>query len=188
MLPQTPRARPSLCARRCAGRAIAWLALVAGCRRAAGAAAELRGALDAAYPRGWRFATLPEYARSEMRAGDDPGWIRGDFDGDGQADYAAQVVAPRRAQSGGGRDSAQIVVALLRRGATFEPHELSVGGGPNAGVFLTSIPRGEVVQDFEQRDAPITLRADAVHQIFAGQASVAYVYDRGRWIEVFTSD
>ena len=148
--------------------------------------AELRSALDAAYPEGWRFATIDEYWRPELQTGQREDWIGGDFDGDGRSDYAAQLVVHRMGHPGG-TDSAQLIVALLRRRNEFERHVINVGGGPNGAVYLARIPRGERVHDYEGRNGE-TLERDAVHQIFAGQASVAYVYDDGRWREILTGD
>jgi hypothetical protein len=146
---------------------------------------ELRTALDAAYPEGWRFATLDEYARSELKAGERADWIGGDFDGDGRSDYAAQVVI-RRMGHPGGSDSAQQIVVLLRRRNRFERHVVGVGGGPSSATYLGLIPRGEMLRDHDGR--PETMERDAVHQVFAGQAAVAHVYDDGHWREILTGD
>ena len=148
--------------------------------------AELRAALDTAYPEGWRFATIDEYWRPELQAGQREDWIGGDFDGDGRSDYVAQLVVHRMGHPGG-TDRAQLIVALLRRRNRFERHVINVGGGPNGAVYLSRIPRGETVHDRAGRGDE-TLERDAVHQIFAGQASVAYVYDDGRWREFLTGD
>jgi hypothetical protein len=171
--------------RRCAALALVGALLACGADPG-NSVAELRTALDAAYPEGWRFATLDDYWRSEPKAGERADWIGGDFDGDGRSDYAAQLVVHRLGHPGG-TDSAQLVVALLRRRNRFERHVISVGGGPNTGVYLGRLARGETVHDYEGHSGE-TLTRDAVHQIFAGQASVAYVYDDGRWREIITAD
>jgi hypothetical protein len=163
------------------------VALLHGCVADPGnSLVELRTALDAAYPEGWRFATLDSYARSELREGERADWIGGDFDGDGRSDYAAQIVV-RRMGHLGGSDSAQLVAVLLRRRNRFERHVVGVGGGPSTAVYLGRIPRGETVRDAEGR-SETTLKGDAVHQIFAGQASVAHVYEDGHWREILTGD
>ena len=173
-------------ARRC-GPALALFGALLACAEDPGnSEAELRAALDAAYPEGWRFAAIDEYWRPELQAGQREDWIGGDFDGDGRSDYAAQVILHRLGHPGG-KDSAQQIVVLLRRRNRFERHVLGVGGGPNTGIYLGRVPRGETVHDFEGR-SEITLESDAVQQIFAGQASVAYVYDDGRWREIITGD
>ena len=179
-----PRRRPSR-----VRRAVAWVGLwsVGACRPGpATPEAELRAELDETYPRGWRYATLGAYGRSELQPGERPTWVGGDFDGDGRPDYAVQVVVFKPGHTLA-VDSAQLVVALLRRANGFERHVLSVGGGPQDGIYLARLPRGEVISDFEGRTT-VTLRADAIHQVFAGQASIAYVYDQGRWVEIATGD
>ena len=169
------------------GRCLALLGALLACAADPGnSPGELRGALDTHFAEGWRFATLDDYARSEVKPGERADWLGGDFDGDGRSDYAAQVVVHRMGHTSGS-DSAQLVVVLLRRRNRFERHVLGAGGGPNTGVYLGRIARGEMVHDYEGRDG-VTLESDAVHQIFAGQASVAYVCDEGKWREILTGD
>ena len=148
--------------------------------------AELSAALDAAYPDGWRFASLDPDARSELEPGESAEWIGGDFDGDGRSDYAAQLVIWKLGHTTT-VDSAQMIVALLRRREGFHRDVVSVGGGPSFDVYLAKIPRGERVADFEGRSA-VTLERDAVQQIFAGKASVAHLYEDGHWREILTGD
>jgi len=147
---------------------------------------ELQTVLDRFYPDGWRFATLDTYPRSELQPGQSPEWIGGDFDGDGYSDYAAQLVIHKLGHTAS-VDSAQLIVVLLRKRDGFQRHVVSVGGGPNTGVYLAKMPRGEMVKDYEGNVAD-TLESDAVHQIFAGQAAVAHVYDDGHWREILTGD
>ena len=137
-------------------------------------------------PRSWRFASLDPYARSELKAGDSPEWIGGDFDGDGRSDYAAQVVIWKLGHTST-MDSAQMVVALMRRRDGFRREVVSVGGGPSFGVYLAKVPRGERLESFDGSSS-VTLEHDAVQQIFAGQASVAHVYEDGHWREIITGD
>jgi hypothetical protein len=148
--------------------------------------AELRAALDAAYPEGWRFASLDPDARAALEPGESAEWIGGDFDGDGRSDYAAQLVIWKLGHTTT-MDSAQLIVALLRRRDGFHRDVVSVGGGPSFEVYLARIPRGARVADFEGGSA-VTLESDAVHQIFAGKASVAHVYEDGHWREILTGD
>jgi hypothetical protein len=121
-----------------------------------------------------------------MREGDSPAWIRGDFDGDGQSDFATQVVAFKLEHTFA-VDSAQVLLAFLKRQGGLERHVLSTGGGPHEGIYLSRIEAGDSVQDFE--GGPwVMLSSDAVYQIFANEASVAYLYEPGRWIEIALSD
>ena len=168
--------------------AVASLALLAACGGPdpGNSRTELRAALDTAYPEGWRFASLDPDARAELKPGESPEWIGGDFDGDGRSDYAAQLVIWKLGHTTT-VDSAQLIVALLRRRDGFHRDVVSVGGGPSFDVYLARIPRGERVADFEGRSA-VTLESDAVHQIFAGKASVAHVYADGHWREILTGD
>lgn len=162
-------------------------AFLSGCySQPSGPDAELREALEAAYPGGWRYATLRADLHSEMRAGDSPAYIQGDFNGDRRPDYATQVVAfaPGHTLA---VDSAQVLLAFLRQEDGFARHVLNTGGGPHEGIYLSRIEAGDSIQDFE--GGPIlVLHADAVSQTFANEASLAFVYERGRWKEIALSD
>ena len=168
--------------------AIAFLLLLAACAGddPGNSRTELQAALDQAYPEGWRFAALDSYGMKELKPGERADWIGGDFDGDGRSDYAAQIVV-RRMGHPGGVDSAQLIVALLRRRSGFERQVVNVGGGPSSAVYLARIAQGDTVRDYEGNTA-VALERDAVHQIFAGQASVAHMFEDGHWREILTSD
>lgn len=168
--------------------ALASLALIVACAAPdpGTSRVELSAALDAAYPEGWRFASLDADARSELKAGESPEWIGGDFDGDGRSDYAAQLVIWKLGHTTT-MDSAQLVVVLIRQRDGFRREVVSVGGGPSSGVYLSKMPRGTRVESFDLSSG-VTLERDAVQQIFAGQASVAHVYEDGHWREIITGD
>lgn len=161
--------------------------LVAGCApQAPDDDAELRRALDVAYPDGWRYATLRTDLISEMGPGDSPAWIRGDFDGDQDLDFAAQVVTYRPGHTLA-VDSAQVLLAFLRGGGGLVRHVIDVGGGPHEGIFLNRLSAGDTIQSYDGGPM-VVLPWDAVHEVFPNQASVAFVYDRGRWTEIFLGD
>lgn len=148
---------PMAVSRRALSLALASLAPIAACRGPdpGNSRAELRAALDAAYPEGWRFASLDPDARSKLEAGERAEWIGGDFDGDGRSDDAAQLV-------------------IWKLGHTTD-------------AYLARIPRGERVAEAEG-GAALALERDAVHQIFAGKASVAHLHEDGHWRTILTGD
>ena len=90
--------------------ATALFALLPGASRAQtpSVPAELRAAVDATFP-GWQLATTRS---SKQRQ-----WIRGDFDGDGRADYAISIVRAAD-RSGVTADNRQALVAVMRRDAS----------------------------------------------------------------------
>jgi hypothetical protein len=104
-----------------------------------------RQTLEARYP-GWRFAELdPRLMRGLLRE-HSPGWVAADFNGDGQRDYAVQLVGPSAPA-----DSAQQVVALLAGKAGYEI-VLIMAAGRSTAVYLGREPKGEMVLDLERYD------------------------------------
>ena len=144
--------------------------VVAGLLAAGGATAQAPGvpsalarALDAAYP-GWRLATATGFANKQQ-------WLRGDFDGDGRADYAIQIV--RSAQDrGSGDDQRQIVVvAWPRPGDRSRAFEFTiVHTDPISDLtYLALARRGERVPDLdadENGTRRYTLAHDGIHILY----------------------
>ncbi len=101
---------------------------------------QVRYLLDRQFP-GWTFATVtPDYG-----PGTSPAWLAIDFDGDGQMDYAVQVVAG--SQAGG---AVQRVIAFLRRGAGYSFVPLD-SFPPATTQYLRRVPAGTVRENL---DAP----------------------------------
>lgn len=165
---------------------LAFLVLAQCAPEASGPTSELAAALNEIYPDGWRYATLREDLRSEMAPGDSPAWITGDFNGDGRADYAAQIVVNRPGHTLA-VDSAQLLLTLMRHNDRFKSHVLSTGGGPHEGIFLSRLQPGDTIRDIERGIVLVPEHA-GVYKIFANEAALAYVYDHGLWKEIFLAD
>jgi hypothetical protein len=129
--------------------------------------------LDSVYP-GWRFATLrADLARNLLR-GASPAWVSGDFDGDGQPDYAVQILPAVSSP-----DSAQRVLFLLRRRSGYA--EVLIQAGALADyVYLLRERAGSKAVDLEVRDdtpgadaesGTFILPHDAVTMLYAEQAA-----------------
>jgi hypothetical protein len=127
-------------------------------------------ALTQAYP-GWRVARLSPAAAAAIPQARQ--WISADFDGDGRADHAVQIV-----QSSSTSDSAQLVVVFLFGDS--EP--IVVAAGPeNDIVYLSLAMKGDRVRDLDANlngDSAYVLATDGIHINFAEKASMTC-----RWME-----
>jgi hypothetical protein len=121
------------------------------------------------YP-GWRLATVEPRLRRTLKPGSSPAWIAGDFDGDKKRDYAVQMVR---------EDSAQVLLALLRRGTSFEP--VAVASVPvSSGLYLRRAAAGERVRDLEadpNGDSTVVLQRDGIHWLLGSEAASTCRFD-----------
>jgi hypothetical protein len=143
----------------------------------------VRSELTRLYP-GWRFATLVPSLRPVIDNEHSPEWIRGDFDGDGRRDYAVQIVRQSP------RDSAQLILAVLRRGDGYRLYVVNAGGKHN-GIYLVLSRRGERVHDIEADPsgfASITLRTDAITIAYGEEAAETCFYERRRFRCIISGD
>lgn len=122
---------------------------------------ELGKALDTNYP-GWRLATTTGLTNVHQ-------WVRGDFDGDGRADYAIQIV--RSAQERGVTDDERQVVLVAwpqrgSRGFDFTSvHAVPVSDN----AYLALARRGERVPDLdadENGGRTYRLAHDGIHILY----------------------
>ena len=130
----------------------------------------VREELDRRYP-GWRFAGLSDWIQEQLHPGDSPESIRGDFDGDGRADYAVQVV------HASAQDTLQHVIAYLPRDAATEAHVLETSG-PDLETYLQVGRKGEQGRDVVA-DSAVHFQSDVIHVLYGQTAGVTYVWREG---------
>ena len=135
--------------------------------------------LDQRFP-GWKFATVVESLRARFSAEYSAAWIEGDYDGDGQKDYAVQIVV------GGASDRQQIVLVLLRRPDGYELHTLKSFPVQDASYLHTS-PKGAETMDVEN-DTKIVNRTDVIDLLYGEEAGETFFYENGRFRGVISGD
>lgn len=159
-----------------------WFALLApGGVRAAGLnlPQEIKTFLDLRYP-GWQWGRVSKEVEDYFHAQRlpfRPNLITGDFDGNGRPDYAVKIIA-------GG--SWQFIVFLEHEGH-FQGRVLASGSGPGLDVYLTLYRKGDRGYDFE-RNKRFTFARDAAEVNYFGKAAVAYVYEQGKFKEIYSAD
>ncbi len=155
------------------------------------APSSLKSFLDHRFPR-WRFAKIPEAIHRYLIEHPEPArpdLIKGDFDGDGKTDYAVYIVYGRASRR---RSS---VVALLRRGRTYKPYVLESSlytpeaepSEANGAFYIGLVKKGARDYDFPGQRY-FTYRHDAVFIGIFEKAGTSYVYERGRFKPIITSD
>lgn len=140
----------------------------------------LRAQIDREY-HGWRFADVDPWLRKQLAADQRPGWVRGDFDGDGGTDYAVQIVWPAAP-----RDSNQLLLAYLRRPRRYLRLPVRAGSEDHA-IYLGTGRRGKRVPDLDG-DTDVVYRADAIELFYGQEAGEACLYLGGRFRCVAAGD
>jgi hypothetical protein len=153
--------------------AVSLLAATAG-GSAAGRALprDVRQLLNQKFP-GWHFATIIDSLKAEISPDSSPEWVEGDYDGDGQTDYAVQIVRP------GPRDSQQVVLAFLHRGKGYELRTLKSFGIQQAS-FLRTSPKGQETMDIDN-GTKIINPSDAIDLLYGQEAGETFIYEKGQF-------
>ena len=109
--------------------------------------------------------------------------ISGDFDGNGNKDYALQVLLPKPVA--GPRE--RIAVVFLRQGTSYAPFVLASGSvDPGLELGLHLVKKGSKGKDFEL-DVEFTYPFDAI-DIVSEKGSVTYLWKGGRFQAIITAD
>lgn len=148
----------------------------------------ITGELNRRFP-GWRFPKihddihkfLKEYISEDTR----PEFIEGDFDGNRQLDYAVLIEYGNIYNADNQPIGHNIyIVAFLRKGNDFQFHTVDSGTGSD---YLTLMKKGGKDYDFES-EKNFTYKNDAIFAGIFEKAGISYVYDRGKFRAILTSD
>jgi hypothetical protein len=148
--------------------------------------APLIAQLHADYP-GWTLIqnswTINYVSHQSDTSKCQPNLVWGDFDGNGQTDYAFFL------SSGSGISPGErCVVVYLSRSKGFTKHLLanSETDGQIADLIWIS-PKGSIVHDYDA-DRSIKLAHDSIDAITVEKASVTYMFRAGRFVRIITAD
>lgn len=116
---------------------------------------------------------ITEYFRRE-RPYEQPNFIKGDWNGDGRTDYAAMLQLKSNQQK-------RITVVLMRSGKNYETYLLEASDG------LMSIRRGEKGHNYDV-GKNFRYKNDAILDFIWEKAGTSYIWARGRFRGILTSD
>ena len=141
-------------------------------------------ALSRRYP-GWRLA-VPDsdvadyYARTQNRSAEELCVVRGDFDSNGEADWAIHLLYQH------GSESERRLLVYLQRGGRYWLRTVE-RGRPDGQFSIHMTPLGSRLYDF-QRDRYFRLRHDALFIYYFEKAGHHFIWRRNRFAIVTTSD
>lgn len=147
----------------------------------------VKSELDKRFP-GWKFQKEREdilkYLKESVSPDARPEFIKGDFDGNGEQDYAVLFEQGKVQNEQGNDIGADIhLVAFLQKKNKFEVREIEDGYGD----FLMLEEKGSSGYNYET-DKNFTFKNDAVFSGIFEKAGVSYIYENDKFREIVTSD
>lgn len=148
----------------------------------------VRSALDRRYP-GWKFphvnGEVRKFVKEYFAPSAAPEFTSGDFDGNGEADYAVLVehgtIFDQRGRSAGKRVR---LVAFLKKGGGYKFHLVDPEGG---GEYVFTFRKGGKGYDYDT-GKNFTYENDTIATGIFEKAGTSYVYERGKFRAILTSD
>lgn len=139
----------------------------------------VKAKLDAAFP-GWRMAPLSSKAARSFRS-KHPSWpsnvLTGDFDGNKRTDYAALLE----------HKGQMVVAALLDSGKALTVHTVMPPEQPDPRLWLWLVNAGATRTDLDTKK-PVTFRQTSIGLNDGGSISRTFIFERGKFREIRTSD
>ena len=147
----------------------------------------IRLKLDKRFP-GWHFARISDEIRQATKEWVSPDsqidLIKGDFDGNGELDYALLIEHGDILNDDGvviGRNV--YIVAFLRKGNDYKFYLVD----SNAGDYLLLIRKGDGRYDYEAQKK-FTFTKDAIDSVTFEKAATSYVYEKGKFRAILSGD
>ncbi len=143
--------------------------------------------LDKRFP-GWRFSEVSgdvqQFFAARLAA---PNLIKGDFDGNGQIDYAVLIEHSNFDKSGVGFSHVVETLAFLKTGAAYKLYTLGGNAPANLELYLTLARKGEEGRNFHT-EKKFRYPNDSIHVSYFEKAGGTYIYSKGRFRHVVESD
>lgn len=138
---------------------------------------------------GWKLAQINpdihKFLKESVSAEARPDFISGDFDGNGQTDYAVYITHGQTSKR------KLSVVALLKNGGKFRPYVLESEDAASEneiyGSYLSRDKKGAKGYNHDTKRA-FTYVHDAIFVGFWEKGGTSYVYRNGRFKAIITSD
>jgi hypothetical protein len=139
----------------------------------------IKTTLDQQYP-GWRFSKVSKdiyefLAKEKIKL--DPNLISGDFDGNGSKDYAVQITHGKK----------RIIIAFLKNDDSFAEFILESNPANETDLYLWLFKSGEQDFDYETGEK-FSYANDSIGVLFFEKSGVSYVFEKGNFRKIWSSD
>jgi hypothetical protein len=149
----------------------------------------IRSILNKRFP-GWSFSEVSSDVQlffKERFPGSLPNLIKGDFDGNGQMDYAVLIEHSNFDKSGADFDHVVEKLAFLRRGARYKLYVLEENAPANIELYLNLAKKGAESRVFTTQ-RKFRYPNDSISVSYFEKAGGAYIYQKGKFRYVYESD
>ncbi len=139
---------------------------------------------------GWRFSEVSVGVQQffkERFPDARPNLIKGDFDGNGQMDYAMLIEHGNFDESEKGFTQVVEKLAFLKKGAKYKLYILEEYAPAQPILYLNLAKKGEVGKDF-QNNTKYRYPNDSITISYFEKAGGTYIYRKGRFRHVLESD
>ena len=148
---------------------------------------QARDALYLKFP-DWRYADVSDEVREALTKDGPPhsrpDLISGDFDGNGQSDYAALVYhGTIRVEEGELVYPQRYLVVFVAQDHEYQLHVIEDPGGE----YIQLIRKGDGGYDYETQKE-FTYQHDAIDAIIFEKAATSYIYENGHFRAIITGD
>lgn len=150
---------------------------------------DIRESLNVSYP-GWRFSIVDAEVSdfiSQRFPGAKPNLISGDFDGDGEADFAMLIEHTNFDEPGTAITHIMETLAFIKRGNGYTKYVLEEASGANPIVYLTLAKKGSRGREFES-GKKFRYPNDSIGISFFEKAGGTYIFENGKFRYVNESD
>jgi hypothetical protein len=139
---------------------------------------------------GWRFSEVSSDIKQFFRerpADARPNLIKGDFDGNGQMDYAMLIEHSNFDKSGVAYSRVVEKLAFLKRGTRYKLYFLEENAPANLELYLTLAKKGKEGRDFNT-EKKFRYPNDSISVWYFEKAGGTYIYRKGGFRYVTESD
>jgi hypothetical protein len=162
--------------------ALSYICLVATNAMSLDLPVECKQILDKKYS-GWKMATISkdvsDYFLKEKMA-DSPNLVKGDWNGDGNADYAVLINYGTEKIEGKSMPMSW-TIAFIKNATGYTSYKLE------GGDYIQTVKKGKKGFDHDTKK-PLTYKTDAILSAIWEKSGTSYVWEKGKFKSIITSD
>jgi hypothetical protein len=150
---------------------------------------QIRSTLNKRFP-GWRFSEVSDDVQRFFKdrwPDARPNLISGDFDGNGQTDYAMLIEHTNFVKTGKSFTHVVEQLAFLKKGTSYKLYILDKNTSATLELYITLAGKGEECREFSTQ-RKFTYPNDSISLSYFEKAGGTYIYRGGRFKYVIESD
>ncbi len=139
---------------------------------------QISARLSKDYP-GWSFVSKADKDKNVCKGGGGRCWITGDYDGNGQVDYAVMIKEPTA------KGSRTLIIAILAHKEGLKSHLVTPHVDPTE-EFMSTVPKGITDENYET-GGTFTTENESI-MLASEKGNLTYVYLNRGFIRIISGD